>query len=236
MIPEAAIGMLACARIGAVHSVVFGGFAANELAVRINDATPKVILSASCGVEVDKIIPYKPLLDAAIEQASAKPKHCVIYQRPQHEAELIVDRDIDWQVSLANAEPAACVSVNALDPLYILYTSGTTGKPKGVVRDNGGHAVAMHYSMHAVYNMHRGDVFWAASDVGWVVGHSYIVYAPLFAGVATVLYEGKPVRGLSSQRNFCGANSVSRHKKIRSRIQFVKRLQYFEFAHRIYGR
>jgi len=194
MVPEAAIAMLACARIGAVHSVVFGGFAAHELAVRIDDAEPKVVVSASCGIEIDRVIPYKPILDEAISLAQAKPSGCVILQREQHPCELTAGRDVDWQQALAAAQPADCVAVRATDPLYVLYTSGTTGKPKGVVRDNGGHAVAMHYSMELVYDMHPGDVFWAASDVGWVVGHSYIVYAPLIRGCTTVFYEGKPVR------------------------------------------
>ncbi|MEW5682732.1 MAG: propionyl-CoA synthetase [Pseudomonadota bacterium] len=193
MIPQAAIAMLAVARLGAVHSVVFGGFSAHELALRIDDAKPKVVLSASCGIEISKLIAYKPLLDDAIDKAEHKPEHCVIYQRPQCVAELKAGRDLDWQHALSKAEPAACVPVKATDPLYVLYTSGTTGKPKGVVRDNGGHAVALNYSMQAVYNAKPGDVFWAASDVGWVVGHSYIVYAPLIAGCTTVLYEGKPV-------------------------------------------
>ena len=194
MIPEAAVAMLATARLGAIHSVVFGGFAAHELAVRIDDAQPKVIVSASCGVEVNKLIHYKPLVDAAIEQAEHKPEHSIIYQRPQAKAELKVGRDLDWQAVVSAASPVECTPVLATDPLYILYTSGTTGKPKGVIRDNGGHAVAMHYSMKAIYNMDPGDTFWAASDVGWVVGHSYIVYAPLLAGLSSVLYEGKPVR------------------------------------------
>ena len=194
MIPEAVIAMLAVARLGAIHSVVFGGFAAHELAVRIEDAQPKVIVSASCGIEVAKVIPYKPLLDAAIEQSSFKPKRCVVLQRPQVVAELQPERDLDWQDAMASAEAKPCVPVKATDPLYILYTSGTTGKPKGVVRDNGGHAVALTYSMKAIYNMSAGDVFWAASDVGWVVGHSYIVYGPLFAGCTSIVYEGKPVR------------------------------------------
>ena len=194
MIPEAVVAMLAVARLGAVHSVVFGGFAAKELAVRINDAEPKVVVSASCGIEVDRLIPYKPLLDQALEQASHKVECCIIAQRPQCEAELKAGRDFVWSELAANAEPADAVPVLSTDPLYILYTSGTTGTPKGVVRDNGGHAVAMRYSMQSVYNMLPGEVFWAASDVGWVVGHSYIVYAPLMTGLSTVLYEGKPVR------------------------------------------
>ncbi|MGH6929744.1 MAG: AMP-binding protein, partial [Dongiaceae bacterium] len=193
MVPEALIAMLACARISAVHSVVFGGFAAAELATRINDATPKAIVSASCGVEVNRVIPYKPLLDAAIAMAIHKPERCIILQRPMERAELIPDRDIDWQEGVAQAEPQDCVPVQATDPLYILYTSGTTGQPKGIVRDHGGHAVALHWTMRNIYGMAPGEVYWAASDVGWVVGHSYIVYAPLLAGNTTVLYEGKPV-------------------------------------------
>lgn len=194
MIPEAVVAMLACARLGAVHCVVFGGFAAHELAVRIDDAQADVILTASCGIEVERIIPYKPLVDAAINEAAHPVRHYVVYQRPQCKAELYSDRDLEWQRALANAEPADAVPVLAGDPLYILYTSGTTGKPKGVVRDHGGHAVAMRFSMQVVYDMRPGDVFWAASDVGWVVGHSYIVYGPLLAGCTTVLYEGKPIR------------------------------------------
>ena len=193
MIPEAVIAMLASARLGAVHSVVFGGFAANELATRINDAQPKAIVSASCGIEPNRVVDYKPLLDKAIELSSHKPSSCVIYARPQSDAKLIDGRDIDWVAALEKTTPADCVPVEATDPLYILYTSGTTGQPKGVVRDNGGHAVAMHWTMKNIYNVEAGDVYWAASDVGWVVGHSYIVYAPLLAGCTTVMYEGKPV-------------------------------------------
>ena len=193
MIPQAAIAMLACARIGAIHSVVFGGFAAKELATRINDAKPKLIVSASCGIEGKRVIEYKPLLDEAIELAQHKPGHTIIFQRPQAEAQMQPGRDLDWNQAVAAAEPAACVPVAATDPLYILYTSGTTGEPKGVVRDNGGHAVAMQWSMKNVYDVDPGDVYWAASDVGWVVGHSYIVYAPLLHGCTTIMFEGKPV-------------------------------------------
>ena len=193
MVMEAVIAMLACARLGAVHSVVFGGFAAAELAVRIDDAKPTAIISASCGIEVAKIIAYKPLLDEALGLAQHKVQSVVVLQRPQLPAQLQPGRDHDWLQLMAQAQTVEAVPVKATDPLYILYTSGTTGKPKGIVRDNGGHAVALNYSMKAVYNMHAGDVFWAASDVGWVVGHSYIVYGPLLAGCTTILYEGKPV-------------------------------------------
>jgi len=193
MIPETLFAMLACARIGAIHSVVFGGFAPNELAVRIDDAKPKVILSASCGIEPKGAIPYKPLLDKAIELCAHKPEKCFIFQRPQVKAELIAGRDMDWQEALKEAKPAECTTVRSTDPLYILYTSGTTGIPKGVVRDNGGHAVALLWSMKNIYGIEPGDVYWAASDVGWVVGHSYIVYAPLLYGATTIIYEGKPV-------------------------------------------
>jgi propionyl-CoA synthetase len=193
MVPEAAIAMLACARIGAVHSVVFGGFAAHELAVRIDDCTPKAIVSASCGIETNRIVAYKPLLDAAIEQARHKPHACIVLQRPEHPCTLVDGRDVDWDHAIASAAEVPCVPVAATDPLYILYTSGTTGQPKGVVRDNGGHAVALKSSMSVLYDMKPGEVFWAASDVGWVVGHSYIVYGPLLHGCTTLLYEGKPV-------------------------------------------
>jgi propionyl-CoA synthetase len=201
MVPGALVAMLACARLGAVHSVVFGGFAPNELAVRIDDAKPKVIVSASCGIEVQRVIEYKPLLDVAIEAASHRPTACVILQRdgvtvsgtPLPPATLVAGRDHDWHELVAAAAPHDCVPVEATDPLYILYTSGTTGKPKGVVRDNGGHAVALRWSLPRIFDTHPGEVFWAASDVGWVVGHSYIVYAPLLTGATTILYEGKPV-------------------------------------------
>ncbi len=178
MIPQAVVAMLACARLGAIHSVVFGGFAPHELALRINDAKPKVIISASGAVEVKRLIEYKPLLNRAIELAAHKPEKCIIYQRRMVKAELVPDRDLDWNELMAEAEPAACVPVKATDPLYILYTSGTTGKPKGVVRDNGGHAVALRWSLEHIYDTKPGEVYWAASDVGWVVGHSYIVYGP----------------------------------------------------------
>ena len=193
MVPEAVIAMLACARIGAIHSVVFGGFAPKELATRIDDARPKVMLSASCGIEGSRIVPYKPLLDQAIAMAAHKPSRCLIFQRPMEVAPLVPGRDVDWNEAVAAASAVECVPVAATDPLYILYTSGTTGIPKGVVRDNGGHAVALKWSMDAVYGMGAGETFWAASDIGWVVGHSYIVYAPLLRGCTTVLYEGKPV-------------------------------------------
>ncbi|WP_423910242.1 propionyl-CoA synthetase [Candidatus Spongiihabitans sp.] len=193
MIPEAVIGMLACARIGAVHCVVFGGFAANELAVRIDDCNPKVIVCASCGIEPGRVVEYKPLLDKAIEIANHKPDYCIVYQRPQTRADLINGRDLDWQAAVAKASDADCVSVAATDPLYILYTSGTTGEPKGVVRDTAGGIVSLKWSMKNIYNVEPGEVYWAASDVGWVVGHSYIVYAPLFNGCTTILFEGKPV-------------------------------------------
>jgi len=193
MIPEGVMAMLACARIGAVHSVVFGGFAANELATRIDDAKPKVIISASCGIEGARVIEYKPLVDNAIELSAYKPQHNLVLQRPEAVASMQDGRDIDWSEAVEKASPADCVSVEATDPLYILYTSGTTGQPKGVVRDNGGHAVAMMWTMKYLYNIQPGEVFWAASDIGWVVGHSYICYGPLLNGSTTLIYEGKPV-------------------------------------------
>ncbi len=192
MVPEALEAMLACARIGAVHSVVFGGFAAAELATRIDDAKPKAIIAASCGLEPGRVIHYKPLIDEAIEIAASKPAFCVIFQREQEVAEMTA-RDVDWHAFQYGVEPAACVPVKGSDPLYVLYTSGTTGQPKGVVRPNGGHAVALHWTMKNIYNVEAGDVFWAASDVGWVVGHSYICYGPLLAGATTIVFEGKPV-------------------------------------------
>ncbi len=193
MVPQAVVAMLACARIGAVHSVVFGGFAPHELATRIDDCTPKVIVSASCGIEPGRVVEYKPMLDAAIEQAGHKPSACVVLQRPEHQASMVAGRDHDWKAAMDAASPVDCVAVAATDPLYILYTSGTTGQPKGIIRDNGGHAVALKWTMKNLYDVNPGEVYWAASDVGWVVGHSYIVYAPLLHGCATVLFEGKPV-------------------------------------------
>jgi propionyl-CoA synthetase len=193
MVPEAVMAMLACARIGAIHSVVFGGFAANELANRIEHAKPKAVITASCGIEIGRVVAYKPLLDAAIDMVHSKPERCIVLQRQMLEAELDPDRDLDWEDVMAKATPTDCVPVEALDPLYILYTSGTTGQPKGIVRDNGGHAVALEWTMKHIYDVEPGEVYWAASDIGWVVGHSYIVYGPLFHGCTTVLYEGKPV-------------------------------------------
>ncbi len=194
MVPQAAMAMLACARIGAVHSVVFGGFAPYELALRIDDAKPKLVLTASCGLEFDRVIEYKPLVDKALELALHQPAHVLVLQRPQAMAELYAGRDLDWRETLAHAQPADPVELASGDPLYIMYTSGTTGKPKGIVRDNGGHAVALHYALPTIFGLQPGDVWWGVSDVGWVVGHSLIVYGPLMNGCTTVFYEGKPVR------------------------------------------
>jgi len=193
MIPEAVMAMLACARLGAVHSVVFGGFAANELATRIDDCSPKLVLTASCGIEPGRIVQYKPLLDQAIELARHKIPRCIVFQRPQAEASMVKGRDLDWNEAVTAAKPHGCVAVKATDPLYILYTSGTTGQPKGVMRDTGGYAVALRWSMKYLYGIEPGEVWWCASDVGWVVGHSYIVYGPLVHGATSILYEGKPV-------------------------------------------
>jgi propionyl-CoA synthetase len=193
MVPEAVVGMLACARLGAVHSVVFGGFAPPELAARIDHARPRILLTASCGIEAARAVPYRPLLEQALALARFRPERCVVLSRPQAPARLDPERDLDWERLSEGARPVECVPVAATDPLYILYTSGTTGRPKGVVRDTGGHLVALKWSLRAVYGMRPGEVFWAASDIGWVVGHSYIVYAPLFLGCTTILYEGKPV-------------------------------------------
>ena len=194
MIPKVVVAMLACARLGAVHSVVFGGFAAHELAIRIDDAKPKVILAASGGMEVNRIVPYKPIIDAALEEATHQPNGVIVYQRDFVKANLKPNRDFDWAFLALSAIPVSYIPVAATDPLYILYTSGTTGQPKGIVRDNGGHAVAMKYSMSKAYGVNAGDIYWAASDVGWVVGHSYIVYGPLLHGCTTVLFEGKPIK------------------------------------------
>jgi len=194
MVPQAAMAMLACARIGAVHSVVFGGFAANELALRIDDAKPTLVLTASCGLEFDRVIEYKPLIDRALQLATHQPRHVLVLQRPQAKAALQPGRDLDWQQALVNAQSVAPVELSATDPLYIMYTSGTTGKPKGIVRENGGNAVALSYTMRHIYGMQAGDVWWGISDVGWVVGHSLIVYGPLMTGCTTVFYEGKPIR------------------------------------------
>ena len=193
MIPQSLVAMHACARLGAVHSAVFGGFAPHELAVRIDDAQPRVVVSASCGIEPNRIVKYKPILDAALQESTHQPDRCIIFQRPQEKAPMVPGRDVDWDDAVADASPADCVPVNATDPLYILYTSGTTAKPKGVLRDNGGHAVALKWTMKHFYNVQPGEVFWSASDIGWVVGHSYIVYAPLLHGCTTVVFEGKPV-------------------------------------------
>ncbi|TFG45781.1 MAG: propionyl-CoA synthetase, partial [Dehalococcoidia bacterium] len=243
MIPETLIAMLACARIGAVHSVVFGGFAPNELAVRINDAQPKLILSASCGIEGARAIEYKPLLDRAVDLATHKPNKCIIYQRPQVKASLIYGRDLDWSEQEDQSKPVGCTMVKATDPLYILYTSGTTGIPKGVVRDNGGHAVALKWTMKNIYNIEAGDVFWAASDLGWVVGHSYIVYAPLLHGCTTILYEGKPIGTpdpgafwrVISQHNvkalFCAPTAFRAIKKEDPNGEYLKKYKLSNFKY-----
>ena len=243
MVPEAAVAMLACARLGATHSVVFGGFAAHELAIRIEDAKPKVVISSSGAKEVTRLIEYKPLLDRAIEMSAHKPEHCVIYQRSLIKAPLDLSRDIDWNELIRDAEPAECVQVAATDPLYILYTSGTTGKPKGVMRDNGGHAVALHWSMRNIYGVEQGDVFWSASDVGWVVGHSYIIYGPLLAGATTILYEGKSVgtpdpgafwRVISQHRVkvlFTAPTAFRAIKKEDHEGEYLKKYDMSEFRH-----
>jgi len=193
MVTEALVAMLACARIGAVHSVVFGGFAAHELAVRIDDATPKAIIAASCGLEPNRIVAYKPLIDGAIEQSKHKPDFTIVLQREQHTCDMIDGRDFDWHDVQKGVAPAPCIPVSGDHPAYILYTSGTTGAPKGVVRPTAGHLVALNWTMKSIYNVNQGEVFWAASDVGWVVGHSYICYGPLIAGITTVVFEGKPI-------------------------------------------
>ncbi|MDZ7831932.1 MAG: propionyl-CoA synthetase [Desulfobacterales bacterium] len=240
MIPEALIAMLACARIGAIHSVVFGGFAARELATRIDDAMPKAIVSASCGIEGARTIPYKPLLDEAIDRAAVKPETCIIYQRPQITADLKPGRDKDWETAMASASPADCVHVAATDPLYILYTSGTTGQPKGVVRDNGGHMVALKWTMKAIYDIDEDDVWWAASDVGWVVGHSYIVYAPLFKGCTTILFEGKPVgtpdagafwRIISEHNVKCMFTAPTAYRAIKREDPNAELLKHYDLSH-----
>ena len=240
MIPEALVAMLACARIGAIHSTVFGGFAANELAKRIADATPKLVVSASCGIEPGRIVEYKPLLDGALEISDHKPETCIVVQRPQATARLVAGRDVEWHDAHAGASPADCVEVAAIDPLYILYTSGTTGVPKGVVRPNAGHLVALKWSMRNIYDVEPGQVFWAASDIGWVVGHSYIVYAPLLHGCATVLYEGKPVgtpdagafwRVIAQHRVSCMFTAPTAMRAIRKEDPDARLLRQYDISH-----
>ncbi|MBB2793180.1 UNVERIFIED_ORG: hypothetical protein GGD58_002030 [Rhizobium pisi] len=243
MLPQAVFSMLACARIGAVHSVVFGGFAASELAARIDDSGARLVISASCGLEPGRVVAYKPLVDQAIEMARVKPERCLVLQRPQLRAELVGGRDEDFEAAVAPHRGAevACVSVKATDPLYILYTSGTTGQPKGVVRDNGGHMVALNWSMRNIYGLKPGEVFWTASDIGWVVGHSYIVYAPLISGVTTLIFEGKPVgtpdagafwRVVAARRARAlhGADRLSRHPARRWGRRPDRALQDAQFA------
>jgi propionyl-CoA synthetase len=240
MIPETLVAMLACARIGAVHSVVFGGFAANELAKRIEDATPKLVISASCGIEPGRVVDYKPLLDGAIEASGHKPEKCIIVQRKMHGSPLIEGRDVEWMASHEGSEPAECVEVDANDPVYILYTSGTTGVPKGVVRPTGGHLVALKWSMKNIYGVDPGEVYWAASDVGWVVGHSYIVYAPLFHGCTTILYEGKPVgtpnagafwRVISQHKVSCMFTAPTAMRAIKKEDPNGKLLAQYDMSH-----
>ncbi len=237
MVPEAVVAMLACARIGAVHSVVFGGFAAKELATRIDDARPKLIFSASCGIEPGRIVQYKPLLDEAIRLASTRPETCIVLQRPQHPCELTSGRDHDWaklrRAALDAGKQAACVPVLATDPLYILYTSGTTGIPKGVVRDNGGHLVAVKWSMFNLYGVKPGEIWWCGSDIGWVVGHSYIVYGPLFHGATSIMYEGKPV-GTPDAGAFWRVISRARRRRLLHRADRVPRHQEGRPGRQIY--